>query len=427
MPGVRQDNCRADAFGLKAEVLKQNMSALTLSMQQVKKDGSFQNFIYECEVEDVVPWNEDQMPAMKMKSFSTVTNGEKRFMVKQIWGNDLGDTDSSRNGEMLADTDLTAIFEYLQFQYQQPKVAMATPSAVKLACVEGASTPEGAACILDIKAIMKTSTHVVIPVHAEMPKHWTAILLEMETLGSIKVKRAYYFDWLKPLQVRNRNYARKILRLLTLENDLSYMQLAAPHNKYVQRIGSNDCGFVVWYAMEVAMKQQRLEGSWNLMPRPDLWRATLNTALKNLLKEQQKWILEDLTPKKKNWIPAFEIVLPGQKHPDKEKMIEELHKKFFAGELKYKAEDFYTCASCRWSSSGFGCFNCSPVKKAEVQAAREKEVKQLSNALLQWQKELEESGAFHQEMPADVPYAESQEKLTGGGILEDRGSGRGPS
>ena len=326
MPGVRQDNCRADAFGLKAVVVKQNMSALTLSMQQVKKDGSFQNFIYECEVEDVVPWDEDQMQAMKMKSFSTVTNGEKRFMVKQIWGNDLGDTDSSRNGEMLADTDLTAIFEYLQFQYQQPKVAMATPSAVKLACVEGASTPEGAACILDIKAIMKTSTHVVIPVHAEMPKHWTAILLEMETLGSIKVKRAYYFDWLKPLQVRNRNYARKILRLLTLENDLSYMQLAAPHNKYVQRIGSNDCGFVVWYAMEVAMKQQRLEGSWNLMPRPDLWRATLNTALKNLLKEQQKWILEDLTPKKKNWIPAFEIVLPGQKHVDKEKMIEELHK-----------------------------------------------------------------------------------------------------
>ncbi len=63
--------------------------------------------------------------------------------------------------QMLVDEDLRAIFEYLQWQYQMPEFAMARPGVVKVACYEGMSSPEGGACIWEMKDLMEKFKYVV--------------------------------------------------------------------------------------------------------------------------------------------------------------------------------------------------------------------------------------------------------------------------
>ncbi len=74
-------------------------------------------------------------------------------------------------------------------------------------------------------------------------------------------------------------------------------------NSYKQSVGSNDCGLVVWYALEVFMKQSRLEGPWKLYPMPDDWRKKLQVLKERLYTEQQGWNLEVAQNKK----PKFQI------------------------------------------------------------------------------------------------------------------------
>ena len=166
---------------------------------------------------EVRPWDDEAMEALAKKSIVNLTDGEKRFMIKQIWGNAKGSLAGTYANKMLSDEDLQATAEYLAWQYQQPLVNMASPAAVKVAMVEGTSTVEGQLCILELKELMQRSKYVVVPIHSDAPLHWTALVLCMEgDAAASEVKKIWYFDWCSACIPSNRNYARKILRLLTI-------------------------------------------------------------------------------------------------------------------------------------------------------------------------------------------------------------------
>jgi len=411
-----KDNCREDAFGLKAEIVEQELDALQLKMQKVKNDGSFQNFVYNCFVADVCPWDDEALQPLVKKSINTLTDGEKRFMVKQVWGNSQGKLLGALKNGMLSDEDLVSIHEFMQWQYQMPDVALAAPCAVKLACFEGASTVEGSGCILELKELMQTKRIVVFPIHADL--HWTVVVLEMEEIGSMKVKRAHYFDWMEPCVARHRNFARKLLRLLTISaENQSFLELPVKHNKFRQRPGSNDCGFVVWYALEVFMKQRRMEGTWTLLPRPDLWRDRLQTFQRSLLKEQQAWALEDMKEKSKMWKPKFEIVRPGSKKTgDKNEEKAMLHLKWQEGKVIVKRKEYFGCPRCRWSTFGEGCESCNPAKAEKLKAVKDKEIQHLQNVVASWYAMLQEKGILVDHVPADQK-PESKDMKGGGGTM----------
>ena len=403
-------------FGFKALVAKQNLSLLTLEIRKVKPDGYFQNMIFETTVQECLPWDDEAMERKEMKSQSNLDRGEKRFMVKQIWGNNVGNTDGARDGCMLDDADLTAIHELLQWQYKQPLIALAGADLVKLACIEGHSSEVGAQCLYEIKELMKVKKVIVLPIHADEPLHWTALALVMTDVGSSKVEEAFYFDWLKNPAPRNQSYARKILRLLTINpDDSSYTLMPAKHNTYVQRAGSNDCGFVVWYALEVFMKQLRMEGKWMICPDPASWRRQLCTLVKGLIQEQQKWMIQDAMEKKPAKKDIVKITLPGNKEtldPYEAKAMNEMWLK--EGKLKIKAAEFFTCAKCRWGGDGVGCVACNPDANETLLKKKEKEVKHLQNSVDEWYEMMKKKGIVPEYVPQDRK-AEPGKKICGGG------------
>jgi len=393
---------------------------LKLDVQLVKPDGAFSNVLYNCTVADVLPWDNEALEALPVKSARTLTKGEKRFMVKQVWGNHQGSLAGTLAGRMLADADLKCLHEYLQWQFQQPQIALAEPGVVKIAAVEGHTSEAGAQCIMELKELMKTKKVVVFPIHGDAPLHWTALVLEMKAVGSGVVDKAYYFDWCKPLIAANRNYARKILRLCTLlrlGSMCTSVAMPAVKNKYEQRAGSNDCGFVVWYCLEVFMKKLRLEGEWLTCPRPEIWRKTLQSLEANLLKEQRDWKQEDEGEKTKKF-PLVEVVLPGTKKVGDP--LFEKHKLETAvkeGKVKTKAKEFFSCARCRWSGSGAGCDQCNPAKAEEMQADKKKQVAHLMNAVVAWYAQLKEQGVTLEHVPEDKKLEKKDGDLSGGGTI----------
>jgi hypothetical protein len=397
-------------FGVKAVVIKQWMSAITVMWKkEVKSTGIMQEQHYPCDIGDITPWEEEAMQPKKAKSIAQLTAGEKRFMVKQIWGNSKGTLISSMKNQMLADEDLHAIFEYLQWQYQMPEFAMIRPGAVKVACYEGMSSPEGVSCVFEMKDMMEKFKYVVLPIHASL--HWTVLLLIMEEGDTGKVKEVYYFDFLPTVQL-NLQYARKILRMLTVDGAGGCMEVPAVHNSYRQSYGSNDCGFAVWYALEVFMKQHRLEGKWTLYPVPSVWRERLHTLKTTLLEQQQAWILEVGMGTK----PKVKITLPGDKITDKKAYDKEVSELWKAGTLKHKPKDFFTCSKCRWSTSGEGCYACNPKKGELVKDDRQKQVQQLRIALEKGLEICKLKGLLKEPVPEDEIVKDKDKLLQGGGI-----------
>ena len=385
------------------------MSAITVMWKKVVKNtGVVQEQHYPCDIGDILPWEEDAMQSKKPKSIAQLTVGEKRFLVKQIWGNCGGSLGSTLKKHMLADEDLRAIFEFLQWQYQMPEFAMAKPGVVKVAQHEGMSSAEGGGCIWEIKDLMEKFKYVVLPIHATL--HWTALVLVMEEGSTGKVEEVYYFDFLPTVKL-NQQYARKILRLLTMAADGSFMELPAVHNAYVQSFGSNDCGFAVWYALEVFMKQHRGEGKWTLYPKPAVWRERLHTLKGVLLTQQQDWNLEVCSGAK----PKVKITLPGDKVVDKKAYDKEVSELYKAGQLKHKPKDFYTCSKCRWSTSGEGCYACNPKKAELVKDDRTKQVNQLRIALEKGLEIFQLKGLLKEPVPEDEELKDKAKRLEGGG------------
>jgi hypothetical protein len=416
-----KDNCRSDVFGLKAVVQEQKMSALKVLIHKVKPDGMKDDVVYHCSVDEVMEWKDDEREEFKKKSMTNLSDGEKRFQIKQIWGNDKGNYGGTLPGRMLEDTDLMAIHEYLQWQYMEPNIALVKPAVAKVVAVEGHSHTGGSACIAEIQDYMKTKKIVVIPVHSDSGPHWTALVLEMQEIGSLVVKKVWYFDWVKPLVASNRNYARKILRLITcrrLGTMATSVEFPEVKNRFRQREGSNDCGFVVWYCLEVFMKRMRLEGEWKLCPDPAKWRTQLKTFETSLVKQQADWIMEDAGAKKKK--TAAEIICPGNKSlgaiVDAAGEKKEVDKKVKAGALKTKAKDFYTCGRCRWTMNGEGCDSCNPEKAEKTKLQKLQQSTQIQNAVAEWYAALAKAGITPEHVPADQELVVSEGKLTGGGI-----------
>jgi hypothetical protein len=355
-----------------------------------------------------MPCEEDPMEPLNMKSIGQLTRGEKRWMVNSAYGNSgvmLGSTEAK---QMLTDEDLQVTFDYLQWQYISYRVAMLKPSCVKVAMMEGLSTEEGSLAVLEAKEIMKQYDYVVVPVHSEVPLHWTVIMLRMKT-GSDEVEQCHYIDWLQNVE-NNRRYAQKFLKFVTLQGE-SYMKLPGAFNKYRQASGSNDCGLAVWWALEVFMKEIRMEGAWRLSPNPAEWRKRLTTLKTTLHDERGVWLLEEATNKK----PKAMVALPGTKILERAEMMKEITKHWKAKSLKHKASQFFTCSRCRWSQSGDGCFGCNPHKAAEVKADREKEAEQLKIALRQALEHCKSLGLLEETEPEDKLW--KSKKLDGGGDI----------
>ena len=392
-----------------------------LEVEKILKHGAMDKLKIPCDIGDIVPFEEDLMEPLVYKSMNQLHKGEKRFMVKQVWGNNAGSLGSTAKGQMLEDEDLQLTFEYLQWQYQSPEVSMISPNVVKVAAVEGFSEPGGRHAILEMQEAMQIFKYVVLPIHADTPLHWTAVLLvmhsdaeeeEVDNGGVKKVKEIFYFDWCESMKW-NEAYARKVVRLLTLEKD-QFLKLPVKKNKFRQAAGSNDCGLVVWYALEVALKASRKEGMWMVYPSPAAWRQKLHTMKSNLYEEKASWTLE-VGQKLK---PKFFISKPGEKILDKSAVAKLITSHWKAGSLKHKPAEFFTCGRCRWSSSGEGCFGCNPAKAAAVKADREKQCKQLEHALAAALEICKKKNLIEAEDPPDKPLEAM--KLLGGNGGEQR-------
>ena len=392
-------------------VKKQQMSALTLEMQKVKADGAFANFVYNCNVEDVCPWSDAEAKPIEKAKLNTLTDGEKRFMLKQILCNTTGEGDlnlqSTKPGEMLSDEDLTATHELLQWHYKQPYVALAPPNVVKVLAVEGTSSIGGIQCIADIQEMMKTKKVVVLPIHAEL--HWTAVVLWMKEIGSLDVDHVDYVDFAEPIAVLNRNYARKVLRLLTL-GESGFLKLPEKKfNRYRQKAESNDCGFAVWYPLELAFKVLRHEGERKLMPTPEVWREQLANLKRSLAQAGQKWKLADAAKKKPK---PVEVVLPDKKPiADKFEAKAMLDLKVKEG-LRMKFNEFFGCARCRWTTVGVGCDLCNPAKAEDLKAYKAKQTEDLKNQLDAWLEECRSKGQLVEHVPEYTTL--ETKKLVGG-------------
>ena len=385
------------------------MSMLTLELETVNKNGVAHSMKYPCDVSDVLPYVPESMQPLKMKSNGTLNRGEQRFMIKQVWGNSKGTYASMQKGRMLEDEDLVLIHEYLQFQYMRPEMTLADPDVVKFACMEGSSSDGGAEAIFKLRDLLDAFEYVVFPVHADNPRHWTVLLIHVKD-PVLKQMECWYFDWLPTVQ-SNARYARKLLRLLTLQEDGTCVQLPPVQNGYKQRHASNDCGLAVYYVFEVFMKQLRTEGAWTLYPDPEEWRKKLHRLKYSLYEEQQKWNLEVGQGQK----PKFMIVIPGNKILDPKEMAKEIGAQWKAGTLKHKPKQFFTCGRCRYKTDGEGCLGCNPAVAEKVQSEKERQVQQLKNAIQKSLQSLIDKGL----MPADEPADEKYEKKTlqGGGTI----------
>ena len=81
-------------------------SMLTLKQQMEHKSTGVKHAArFHCDVEDVVPWPEaaEPMEPLQMKSMIQLNKGEKRFQIKQIWGNQKGYATQCAERQMLDD------------------------------------------------------------------------------------------------------------------------------------------------------------------------------------------------------------------------------------------------------------------------------------------------------------------------------------
>ena len=134
--------------------MEQKYSAITVKFNDWKMVSGVQVPLPDRKInldkEDVVECTGEEMEPKTMKSINILTSGEKRFMVNQMWGNNVGDAGRTKPGRMLADEELTGIFEYLQWQYQMPEVVLVKAAMVKMVVYEGVKSEPGRMAIMEI-------------------------------------------------------------------------------------------------------------------------------------------------------------------------------------------------------------------------------------------------------------------------------------
>ena len=126
----------ADLFGRVGIVVEQKHSAISVKFKEWRMVSGLEIPMPDRKVnldkEDVVECTGEEMEPKLMKSINTLTCGEKRFMTMQMWGHNVGEAVRTQPGRMLADEELTGIFEYLQWQYQMPEVVMVKAAMIKM-------------------------------------------------------------------------------------------------------------------------------------------------------------------------------------------------------------------------------------------------------------------------------------------------------
>ena len=351
---IPQGNASCDVFGKAAVVTKQKGSLLTIEIPLFAKSGELMPpRRYDCNVNDVADITGKEIQPFDMKNMTKLTGGEKRFMIKQIWGNSMTYPSIAANG-MLADSDLRAYQEYLQWQYQAQEVRMADPNVVKLLTTEGSSTEEGLMSMFQIRDDLTQALHLVIPIHSDNPLHWTFIVLRTAKQGDLAITGVEYVDWLHGIK-SNRDAADYVFQLIS---EGSMGPLPNHRNYYRQKAGSNDCGLAGLLELENLMKECRGEGRNMLYPDPSKMRTKMNTILRVLHKEGTDWLLEDASEKKQKVI----IQIPGSVIEDKKAYADKVKKAHADGSIITKVEKFYICVTCRWTASGAGCMYCNPAK-----------------------------------------------------------------
>ena len=355
---------------------------------------------WECEVDEVVEVKEDDMEPKIFKSIATITKPEKRFCIKAAWGNNTGYALQGSFGTMLADEDLNLIDQYLQWQYMQPDIGLASASGVKVAAHFGLANEDGMIALQEVKDMLVQKKVLICPIHCDEPLHWTFLVLWSDEAG--RILDVKYVDWcinMKP----NAQIAQKLLNMLVLDpmNPARKLwKLPKAWNSYRQRPASNDCGFALWWTEETVMKQMRHECDIGAYPKPVEWRKTLQTFATSLQKEQSEWMVED----GKGGKSKVAICIPGEKKVGKEYDY-----------LKMPRKQFFTCSSCRWSQTGEGCCYCNPAKHAKLREDKCRKGRELAAALKKALSTCIELGLLPEN--ADEPTTPSAplEQLSGGG------------
>ena len=375
---------------------------------------SFPTKMLNLDIEDVVLYDEEAMQPKVFKSLGEMTVAEKRFIVKQAAGNGELYTIAKEPSQMLDDADLVVIFEFLQWQYMQSQVCLIKPVVVKMAIHFGladdivvpgedaAAASPGRMALMQIRDSLKQFEHIVLPVHCDAPLHWTVLVVETEP-GSEVIKNVQYYDWCAGMQL-NRKLSQRLLSLLgsvqteagtssTVANEV--LKLPEKCNHYLQRPGSNDCGFAVWHALESIFKLRRGEQA-GAKPDPIGWRKLLGDKILKVLKvAQEKWKAEDSVGCK----PKHPVCLPGKKLKPDEMQASKLN-----------LHSFFSCSSCRWVSTGAGCCYCNPEKHGALAEKKAIRSRQLAEELKKALATCGELGLIELPKPA-----ESSGPLQGGG------------
>ena len=394
-----QDNAPAHIFGQFADVVRQKGSMLTLMVKQKKQ--IFGVLVpetcarFECDAADVVQISGEEMEPKPMKSLGALTKSEKRFIVKAAWTNNKGYALNGDPCRMLDDGDIMCIFEYLQWQFQMPEVGIVRPNIVKMAAAFG-DTEDGNLALMQIRDAMQQHEVLALPVHCDSPLHWTALELQLKP-GTDEILSLRYGDFLGRVK-QSAEIARKVLALISWQpgEELKPPEIPKTWNHYRQRECSNDCGFVVWHLLENAFKRRRNEGNGGVYPNPAAWRKTLKTLLEGLVKEQESWSQEEISSKK----PRHPVSLPGEKLKGEKAAATTVWRK-----------QFFTCSTCRWSTSGEGCTYCNPAKHEALAKEKEKRSKELAGALMKALQTCKDLGL----MPADPEVKPPDGPLQAGG------------
>ena len=345
----------------------------------------------ECDIEDIIVLipDEEEMDPKAFKLIGALTLAEKRFFLKACCGNETCYAVNAEPGKMLHDADMMMIFEWVQWQYLLPEVTVVRPALVKMAMHFGTSQIEGRECLLQIKEAMLVHEFAVLPVHSDYPLHWTVLVVQSDLEKNCIVGVKYY-DWLGDIET-SAKLAQLLLTMISVsEEDAEVLPLKLPAacNHFRQRPGSNDCGFALWQALENCFKKVRGEGEIGVLPKPITWRNTLKTLLKQLVTQQDKWLLEEGAGGK----PKHPICLPGTKKVGAE-----------ADKLKLKRNQYYCCGSCRYTASGDGCCYCNPAKFEKLAAEKEKRARAMANAVEKALKKCREMGLISDPVPPVDP------------------------
>ena len=98
---------------------------------------------------------------------------------------------------------------------------------------------------------------------------------------------------------------------------------------------------------------------------------------KLLSKEKEKWDLEVAVGDR----PKCKITLPGCPITDRKAYYKQVKDDYKAGALLHKPGSYFSCGSCRWTTSGEGCLYCNPAKHAANHSTKLAEARQLENAV----------------------------------------------